>query len=343
MRVDAGWSDFGWQGVRARVPEEWNLGRVDGGPDTGYVRLDDAEIVRAEIEWRTARRGTALPLSALVDRYLAGLQQRASKGGLEFAVERPAHFLGDASWLAGREHDVFAWRADYEAYNLVVRTRPERIVLIRVLGRIGEAVLPVVRAVMASLRDDSQAEEWLWSVYGLTFAMPAAFRLDSHELRSGHIKLTFARGRQTCRVERLSMAQTLLRGQALAAWYPVFFRRQLRDMVIDIAPQAVRGDEGLRVTGRPRSRWRQLLRPLPWIDPRQRVHMDGLVWHCAATNKICIVDHQFRRPDERGDLTERVAHGYLCHQEAAEAEPRGHAELAAGAEPGSRVGAHRAG
>ena len=41
------WADFGWQGVCLRVPDEWNLGKVDGDAKSGYARLDDSEIVRA--------------------------------------------------------------------------------------------------------------------------------------------------------------------------------------------------------------------------------------------------------------------------------------------------------
>ena len=40
------WTDFGWQGVHLRVPDEWNLGKVDGDAKSGYARLDDAEIVQ---------------------------------------------------------------------------------------------------------------------------------------------------------------------------------------------------------------------------------------------------------------------------------------------------------
>ncbi|HIG18679.1 MAG TPA: hypothetical protein EYQ31_16105, partial [Candidatus Handelsmanbacteria bacterium] len=47
---DASHHDFSWQGVRLRVPSEWELGRVDGDADSGYARLDDARMVRAEVE-----------------------------------------------------------------------------------------------------------------------------------------------------------------------------------------------------------------------------------------------------------------------------------------------------
>jgi hypothetical protein len=323
------WTAFGWQGLRLEVPEDWNLGRVDGGPESGYARLDDAEIVRAEIEWRTAKRGTVMPVNSLVDRYLENLEKKADKAGLSFAVDRQARVLTDKTWLEGREYEVFSWTADYHAQNLAVRTHPDRIVLVRVLTRPGEEAPDMVARVIQSLRDDNREPQWSWSVYGLQFSMPVGFKLESQELKSGHIKFNFEQGKQVCRVERLSMAQTLLKEQSLADWYPIFFKKQLRDMVVELAPETVFGHPGLRVKGRPRSRFRQIMRPLPWLNPRQRQYLDGLVWHCHESNKICLVDHLVRKRNQLSDVADQIAHGYLCHQEPAETKPRRHAELEA--------------
>ena len=95
------WEDFGWQGLRLRVPSDWNLGRVDGDAEKGYARLDDAEIVRAEIEWRKLKgREVGVPLSDLVDRYLEGLKKKADKAGAGFDVQRRARFLRENSgWM----------------------------------------------------------------------------------------------------------------------------------------------------------------------------------------------------------------------------------------------------
>ena len=58
--MDDSHHDFGWQGIRLRVPSEWELGRGDGDMSSGYARLADARMVRAEVEWRAAPvRGAA--------------------------------------------------------------------------------------------------------------------------------------------------------------------------------------------------------------------------------------------------------------------------------------------
>jgi hypothetical protein len=326
------WSDFAWQGLCLSVPEDWNLGKVDGKYESGYARLDDAEIVRAEIEWRNARgsRGGALPLTKLVDRYLENLEKKAEKTGTAFSVKRRAKFLKEKKWLEGCEYETFIWEADYRAYNLALATDDgQRIILLRVLAHFEEDIEDVVNVVFSSLRNQADDVDAYWCVYGMGFKVPAAYRLEDHQLRSGHIQLSFTEGKHTCRVHRLSLAHMLLKGTSLEAWYPVFFKKQLKDVVVEVQEEEVRGHSGLKMVGKPHSRWRQLLRPLPWLNPRPRNYLDGRVWYCEESNKIYIVEHLFRKKDEAGDLVERVIDGYICHAQQDETEPRSHARLAA--------------
>ena len=323
------WTDFGWQGIRLRVPEDWNLGRVDGDRKSGYARLDDAEIVRVEIEWREPRPRMRESIPDLVDRYVEGLEKKAAKSGVPFSVRRKAGFLRRRDWLQGRDYETFTWEADFRAYNLALRSDSGRILLLRVLARLDERVKGQVETLFRSLEDHSDSDQWFWSVYGLTFRMPSEFALESHQLKSGHIQLSFGKEKEICRVQRISLARMLLKGAALEDWYPVFFRKQLRDLEIELEPGEVKGHPGLRIEGRPRSRWRQIMRPLPWVDPRPRQYLDGRAWHCLEGNKICVVEHLYRRPEQRGDLVEQVSDGYICHQEETPAEPGGDAQLAA--------------
>ena len=327
--------EFGWQGIVLRVPEEWNLGRVDGTYKSGYARLDDAQIVRAEIEWREGGSARGRPaVSALVDRYLQNLEKKAAKTGTSFSVKRRAGFLQDEQWLEGSDYESFLWEADYRAYNLA-RICPDcgRVILLRVLSHLeGDDVGDTVQSVFSSLQDHPHDDQVFWSVYGLSFLMPADYTLSQHELKSGHIQLSFEKGKQVCRVQRVSLARMLLKHTDLEHWYPVFFKKQLKDLNIETFEEEVRGHPGLRVAGRPRSRWRQLVRPLPLVSPRPRQYLDNRIWHCAAADKICIVDHLYRRQADADDLAQRVTDGYICHQEQAETDARGHAGLAAGAE-----------
>ncbi len=314
------WEDFGWQGLRLSVPADWNLGRVDGDSEKGYARLDDAEIVRAEIEWRKLKgREVGVPLSELVDRYLEGLRKKADKAGAGFEVQRRARFLKEKQWLDGYDYEVFTWDADFRAYNLALRfVSTQRVVLLRVLAQRDEQLIDIVERIFRSLREEADRPQFLWCVYGLRFFMPADFTLAGHELKSGHIQLRFEQGRRECRVHRLSMARLLLRGTDIEQWYPAFFKKQLRDFVTEITHEKVEGHFGLRLIGRPRSRWRQLLRPLPFVNPRPRLYIDARVWHRQDQDKIGIVEHLYRKRDGATDLVDSVVHGHFIEETEAE-------------------------
>ena len=327
------WSNFGWQGLYLRIPSDWNLGRVTGDRKSGYARLDDAEIVRAELEWRETKSSSRRPspISQIVDRYVDGLEKKARKSGTPLTVQRQAKFLKDKTWLAHSDYEVFTWDADFRAYNLA-RSCSEcgRIVLLRILCRPDEKIETQVEEIFRSLRDHSDDEHTYLSVFDFNFHTPRGYDLQKQELKSGHIQFAFQKGKMTCRLQRLSMATMLLKGVSLKDWYRAFFRKDLRDLKLDITETKVKGHQGLHVSGKPRSRWRQLLRPLPFLSPRPRQHMDGRVWVCPKTNKICIVDFLCPKKDPPGEITEQLLDGYICHSKESEAEPRGDAELAPG-------------
>ncbi|MDP6700688.1 MAG: hypothetical protein QGH25_13640 [Candidatus Latescibacteria bacterium] len=326
-------AEFAWQGLTLKVPEDWNLGRVDGDFEKGYARLDDAEIVRLELEWRRLRgRGEALRLTELVDRYLQNLEKKADKAGASFSVERRAKFLKNKKFLAGREYEVFIWEADFRAYNLALALEGGRVVLLRVLAFLDESLEAEAEAVFQSLVDQEGGESYLWSVYGLRFSVPADFKLESHSLKSGHIQLDFTRDKHALKVHRLSMARIMLKDARLKDWYPVFFKKQLRDMVVEVAAADVRGMAAASVAGRPRSRWRQLLRPLPFLNPRPRQYLCATAWHDAERDKIAIVEHFHRKKDAEDGIAKRVVDGHFFEGQRTEAEPGRHAGVATDAQ-----------
>ncbi len=73
----ASWLPFAWQGIQLMLPSEWNPGKITGEANNGGVRLDDAQIVRLELEWKEARGDDRVAL--IVDRYIGGLAKNAEK------------------------------------------------------------------------------------------------------------------------------------------------------------------------------------------------------------------------------------------------------------------------
>lgn len=334
--------------MRLRVPVEWELGRIDGDSDSGYARLDDSHMVRAEIEWRAAPvRGARRPVSDLVDRYIEQLEKKASKSGIEFSVQRRAKFLRDKRWLEGSEYETFVWEADYKAYNIARACADcQRIILLRILAPVGDSAEDLVNEIIPTLEDHPRPEHegrTLWSVYGMQFLTPPKYTLSDHELKSGHIRLTFETdgGKQSLRIHRLSMAQMLLKKRAFDEWYPSFFYKDLKDFRhnVEVAEPGFRGHEGIRIHGVPRSRWRQILRPLPLVNPRPRRYLNSAAWHCPEQNRICVVEHLVRKKDQIDDaLLEELIEGYVCHAETTTTDARSDDELATGAQRTAGVG-----
>lgn len=313
MIYDSSWEKFGWQGLEFRAPADWNLGRVDGTYEKGYVRLDDTHIVRVEVEWRKLRgREMSVPINELVDRYLAGLKKKAKKTDIEFKVTRRAEILKEKSWLRQFDYEMFTWDADFRAFNIAIRfTHSQRVVLLRILSRFEENISDQIEKIFGSLRDSSGSDQALWSVYGLSFFMPCEYKLSGHELKSGHIQLQFKQGRNEFRIHRLSMARLLLKESPLEYWYQAFFKKTLRDFQIEIQAHEVHGYTGLQVVGRPRSRWRQLLRPLPFVNPRPRLYLDCRLWHRKDLDKIFIIEHMYRKREFDPDTVEAVVNGHF--------------------------------
>lgn len=337
--------DFGWQGLRLRIPEEWNLGKVDGDQKSGYVRLDDAEFVRAEIEWRSLPTGSHVSVEDLVDRYVGQLQKKADKNKLEFSCQRRAKFLTDKRWLEGDSYEAFIWEADVRAFNLARRDpASDRVVLMRVLSRLEEPQPAMGRKadeIFRTLEDGPrEGRGRFWGVYGMDFEMPVDFALSEHQLRSGHIRLSFERGsgrrQHVVHVHRVSMAQLLLKGTDLSTWYRAFFNKELRELNVETTPATVElggvQHEAIAIDGVPRSRWRMLLRPLPLVNPRPRQYLTGMLWHCEASNRLCLIEHLYRKRDDEQGLVNALIEDYACHEEESTTDARSDAELAPGAQ-----------
>ena len=101
LRFDS-WSTFQWHGIGLDIPEEWNPGKIVGDPKSGNVRLDDTEIIRIELEWKSADGDSRV--DQIVDRYVEGLAKTAQKEKRSLKVERGA-----------RPHSMVAGRALREA------------------------------------------------------------------------------------------------------------------------------------------------------------------------------------------------------------------------------------
>lgn len=351
------WYTFGWHGITVRLPSEWNLGRIGGDVRTGvsgYLRLDDAEMSRVEIEWRAdpeskratsgscaagdaptskRRQGSDVNVKKVVDAYLAVLQKKAKAKGTSFSVQRDLPLAQIAD-----EHECFIWEADLRAYNVArICSVCGRVVMLRVLAKLSESGDAFVSSIFESLQDHPDRDSrHNWGIYDLTFSVPSELTLEDYSLQSGHLAFRFQErtgrkeaggtgarlrarwgrpGRRTYEIDRFSLGSLLLkRHSSLPEWFDLHFRKTLRDAVVAYQPSEFGGHSGYVLTGRPKSGWRRLLVPLPFVSRRSRRYLAGRLWHCPYSDKILSIKAVTTHEEPFADEVVTI----VCHQESAE-------------------------
>jgi hypothetical protein len=310
MPDQTAWVPFGWQGLSALVPEDWNLAAIGGDFQAGYVRLDDAEMPRLEIKWSASEVDTEKAL----DRYLAGLVKKARKRttittskGLRIASRRrkPDKRVTGFEWeSSGPAGHVFA-------QGCIWRCRTcGRTVISQVMASASSAVEQLARPVLESLRDHDVRGRHTWAVYGLAFSIPKEFVLQRQNLMAGYLQLTFSSGKQALRVERWGMASMLLSDKTLAEWVRERDKKR-RDVSRQAEACVVRAHEALALVGytrRPLQAVRRGARRVVGLQANQDFF--GQVWHCPLSNRIYSVEGT---GFQGAAQVEEVAGSVVCH------------------------------
>ena len=309
------WVSFSWYGIGVDVPEEWNPGKIAGDHKSGNIRLDDPTTVRLELEWKEARGDDQV--ATIVDRYIEGLAKEAQKGKSSLKVKRQT----ECEWLNLPDMtspQYFTWDTQYTVHTLAAYGPvSDRLIFLRIMVQPHEDPGTMVLRVLNSLTDTSPDDVQVWSLYDLVCTSPAGYTLETYELKSGHIRLRFDFERNSIQVDRLSLAEMLLKNRTLGEWYREFFSKELRHSNIETSDKETLGHTGIEVTGKPKSRWRGLLTPLPFWNVRPRLNLEGRIWACMESNKIYCVQTMWKKKEDSPDL-EVCCEGVRCHSEVAQ-------------------------
>ena len=307
------WTLFGWHGLTLEVPLAWNPGKITGDFKAGSVRLDDPTLARLEIEWKDARGDERV--APIVDRFVDGLAQSARKGKKRIDINRNP----DAGWIDlpdARSPVFFAWQAEYSVHALAFYSLPsDRLLFVRIRTKAEEDARDNISRILNSIRDASPDGHRTWALYDLVCSSPPLYTLETYDLKSGHLRLSFQRGQNILQFDRLSLARVLLKERTLLDWYQEFFRKSLRQVNLDVRDTNDGNHPGLLLKGKPRSRWRGLLMPLPFWNVRPRLNMDAHVWTCSHVNKIYAVHTYYKKQKDAADI-ENARRSVICHQDA---------------------------
>lgn len=319
------WTRFGWQGIEFEMPEEWNLGKIDGDRTGGYLRMEDEEMVRLEAKWATAK-----PESYDLDREVANqvkqLEKQARKAKMEVVIRRKVNLLQ----LKDKNWECFYWRGDFTAYSLLTHCPGcGRVVLLRALFRDHEPAKEISRRIFGSMTDHRADSRDFWNVFGLALRLPDSFLLQRSSLKTGEIRLLFGRKKEELEAARISLAEYQLREASLDQWFEKFYSRELKPYRVEKQPWSIQGHPGLQFQGE-RNLQRRLLQPLRSF-PRvgsgvlsripilgkwrcQRFYSLPLkcrVWHCKESDKLFILRALLSVEDEV--LFDEVCASMRCH------------------------------
>ncbi len=300
----ADWRQFGWQGLLLEVPESWSLSAVHGDKSSGYLRMDDGELVRLEVRWE-GEKGKP-NLEGVVKKYLNGLEKAAKKAKAKFWSKRDMR----VGKLGEREHEYFQWREALQGFGLIVRCEEcKKVCFARVMGRRGEAMEQVARRVFSSLEDHQEGEEEVWKFYDFEFRVPKDFKMARSSLRAGLFQISFSRGTEELEFARLGIADYVLKGKKPSAWYLSFAAKQLRGFSMDEAKEGpeMRGHKTELIEG-----WTKILRKVASVFTKKE-KVQCLVWKCEAADKLLAV--RAVTPAGGEEICEKAARSVVCHGE----------------------------
>jgi len=307
MSPTVGWTVFGWQGITARLPEDWHLAALGGDRKAGYLRLDDSERPRLEIKWSDA----SVDIDKALDKYLQSLG-RPARRGRRVEIDRTARVVSRRAMPKKRIRG-FAWREKQAGRGVIWRCDIcNRTVIVQVVGSEQEDLQSLAARIIPSMQDHPEEGGETWGLYGFVCRIPEGFRLEKQRLMAGFLELEFSRGKRHLRVARWGMAEVALAGKSVSEWFE-HLNRGRRDMQGSVSADSRRGEAAARLTGWRRRRGEPLLRLLQ-IGRRRPPEFAAFAWHCAASSRLYLVEEFWGREES---VLEEVVAGIPCHGEPA--------------------------
>ena len=289
---------FAWQGIGLAIPTEWDLGALEGGPDRGFARIDDAAVARIELRWMPAPRG--FDIQASTDRFLTDVEKTGRKNKQTIATKRRGGLGPDARDV---DRCGFMWEGPCRALGCLVRhQRSGRAVAVQVLLKNDERHLePVARDVLRSVHEQVGCERCQWAVYDFACEVDAGMKLVSHRLQSGAFVLEFEGAKGKLTLSRYALANVLLKQRSPTQWYYDNQRRRDR-RYRDEQEECTRQGHRAWLVHRRRAHW--------WVRMPPK---DVVVWQCEESNQLLCVECLPKRARHAGDLLER-AWVVSCHR-----------------------------
>jgi hypothetical protein len=300
---------IGWQGIFARVPDDWKLGAVGGDGKSGYLRVDDERMPRLQIRWTASR----IDLQKKREEYAKRLERGKRRRPTGLVVDREAKVLSARS-KPKKDLLGFAWRGPQCGMGVLWNCEVcGRGLIAQVSWAPEERLHDVARAVLGSIEDHDEGGWRAWALDGIAFLVPDTYQLGKWRWLTGYLEMNFQQGRRKLKVARWGMVPQLLGGASLSEWYRRHSaaRREVRPRTQEVV---LKGHDGVAAWGGVRGLGTMLRSLAVRAIRRQPVNQfAAVVWHCPESNRL----YQVEAVDSSDAATlDGVVESITCHQEA---------------------------
>ncbi len=332
---------IGWQGIRFKLPPDWNVTGFSMDRDNGYLRVDSPGngTITVQIRWTKSDKPQGVS-NSLYSMTLLPLLQRFTKKPLSM-VKTPnlktnleRMFLESAKEAkrakATFESSIkpektegpegertamnFSWTGAGRGQGKIwFCSKCRRVVIAQVVGLMKDhgAMSSIASQLFATLHDHSEEGFDMWGLYDLQLKVPDDFILEEQKLLSGYLSLTFGRQGEKIFIDRWGLANVTLKKFTEAEWFQnnsqVSFKRMKKDSLEKADLHSVARFVGsLPIFSRIK-----ILKDAKNSLRRFPSKYEGGVWLCEETNKIFTL--QVMSGKKSKNLFEDTLNSVVCH------------------------------
>jgi len=263
---------FAWRGMSLWTPADWDLAAVSGSVDRGRCTLDDPNMRRLELSWRTSRKPKDLNAAAV-----SYVKEVVRSRGRPPTTPEPRDDLrfGDA------DARVAAWPSDdgVEILGTSWCETCRRLSHVHLYLKKAEVGSELPRDVLGTYRDHPAPGAATWRFFDVSLALPTEWLLQREQFRTAFLRLDFARARARLAVLRLGVARVLLKGRDVEAWLREFMGKDLKPYALEAEPWEHPDGPGVSLAGASRRRL--------WRPAAGEVRL--MAWRVEETDRLCVV------------------------------------------------------